>query len=107
MRPAGQTDVEVEQLLLLQHPVLRHGRGRRRCVVLERLEGELGAHPQPAVRPEVRQDLNLGMDTNRGFTQSFIELDLICSFVSSPWAGKNWADMLANGWNFQIEVNKI
>ena len=61
MRPAGQADVEVEQLLLLHHHSVfacRHGRGSGRRV-LERLEGELRAHPQPPVGTEVRQNLNL------------------------------------------------
>ena len=64
VRAAGETDVEVEQLLLLRHhPVVaprRHaGRGGGGRRVLERLEGELRAHPQPTVRTEVRQNLNL------------------------------------------------
>ena len=64
MRPGGEADVEVEQLLLeLPHPVVggrdRGHRGGRRRRVLERLEGELRPHPEAAVRPEVRQDLHL------------------------------------------------
>ena len=64
MRPGGEADIEVEQLLLeLPHPMVggrdrgHRGGGRRR--VLERLEGELRAHPEAAVGPEVRQDLHL------------------------------------------------